>query len=128
MPDYLQDRHRSIWLVLGIIAAIVALPRAAAAQQTTEYLSADEYIVTRPAACPLYLRTGFSGWYYGVPHANREWSANWTRNRVLSNDYSLARYEPANYDGYASGSGSYIDSRDGPGEMVYARDSCEMHG
>jgi hypothetical protein len=56
---------------------------------------------------------GLAGYFDGYHHAGHEWTADWSRHRVLDPVmYSLALYYPSEWDGFAAGKGNYIVSRD----------------
>lgn len=106
-------RWSAIYLA-SIIACACLSPQALTGQESVEYISADEYVVTRPTTCPLYLRGGVSGWLLGYWHVGYSWTPDWNRQTVLDPvNSSLARYKPAVYNGYASTKGQYIVSSDG---------------
>jgi len=82
--------------------------------QTVIVISPDEYWIVRPATCPINLHGGLVGWLLGYPNGGYTWTAEWSRYRVPDlADYSHAEYHPDSYDGYTSGRGDYITSRDG---------------
>jgi hypothetical protein len=91
-----------------------------AQQPDTVFYSADDYTIEEPATCPTRLRPGFTGYFYGYPHAGYEWPASWERHTVLSAAFDLADYIPLEYDGYGV-AGPYITSLDDAARWFNAR-------